>query len=370
MQTVFTHTKDSPTHEYLDISCTNVDKNGNRPLPLLQIKDDRQQAIINNPKEYYISIVKFEMTTARSLPLFIPEVKLGQSNPNLLNYKLGLIRIGDATNFMQEIIFAPSDYNVPVPVEIPTNNRDLVNPYYYIYSMQHWVRMLNKTLFDSSTTAGLTEHAYFEYEPTTGLFSLYVPKSYATLYYIAVDNNLAVLLDGFDFSYNKIVTTTPLTKTNELLFYGVGNGINEVTINSVAYYKMGQERSSLGVMNAVRGLEFAISMMNVNPTMIQPTQVFGDNIKVDETGNNSKVAAILSDFSLTVSPSNLYLPNVGYTPSAEYRLFDILSDTPMAHIMVNLYWKDRFGVMSPLTLAQGCSCNIKIMFRKKSFNGI
>jgi hypothetical protein len=368
MQTQFKYLVESPTHEYLDISCTNMDVDGDNPLPLLQIKDDRQQAIINNPKEYYISIVKFEITTAGSLPLMIPEVKLNQNNPNLLNYKIGLIRIAGAVNFMQDVIYSPSNALTPVPINVPINNKDLINPYYYVYTFQHFIRMLNVSLKDSAQTAGLTEFPYFVYDVISGLLSLYVPTSYANVYYIGVDNNLAVILNGFDFIYNKIISGA--TRTNELLFYHIGNGINEVTIDSVQYFKMEQERSSLGIVNAVRGIEFAVNLLNVNPTLIQPTTVFGDNIKVAESGNNAKIAAVLSDFSLTVSPNNLYLPNIGYTPSAEYRLFDMVSNTPQAHIMFDIYWKDKFGVMTPLTLAPGCSCNIKVMFRKKNFNGI
>lgn len=368
MQTQFNYYSDGPTHEYLDISCTNMDIDGNNPFPLLRIKDDRQQAIINNPKDYYISIVKFEITTARCLPLMIPEVKLGQNNPNLLNYKIGLIKIADDTNYMQDVIFSPNDLAVPVPVDIPTNNKDLVNPYYYIYTFQQFIRMLNVALFDSATTAGLATYPYFVYDVNSGLLSLYVPTSYANVYYIAVDNNLAVILDGFQMLYNKRVSST-LT-VNEILTHYFGNGINEITIDGVTFFKMEQERSSLGIINAVRGIEFAVNLLNVNPTMIQPTQVFGDNIKVDESGNNAKIAAILSDFSITIAPNNLYLPNIGYTPSAEYRLFDMVSDIPQAHIMFDLYWKDKFGVMNPLKLAPGCSCNIKVMFRKKNFNGV
>jgi hypothetical protein len=373
MQVFQNYNDASPTHQYLDIQATNINQSGDLSYPILQINDTRNSPILNNIKEYYMSVVRFELDTARTLPFTIPEVVLGQNNPNLLNYKIMVRHIATETLYSNNMIYSPSDSAIPAPTTIPTNNTDLVNPYYYVYSMQHWVRMLNHALSVSCTSAwqahqvGAVQKAFFEYIPESGLLNLYVPTAYANIFTIHVDNNLGVLLDGFDMTYNENVGA-PTVQWNEINFYSTI--VNELSINSVDYYKMTQMTSSIGVINAVRGIEFAVSMLAVNPTMINPCTVFGDNIRSLNNGNNSQIGNIMSDFSISMSPTNQYKPNVGYTPSAELRLFDLVANMSQSQITITVYWKDRFGINHPIRLAPSCTVNIKILFRKKSFNGI
>jgi hypothetical protein len=61
---------------------------------------------------------------------------------------------------------------------------------------------------------------------------------------------------------------------------------------------------------------------------------------------------------------------VNYVPSSEYRLIDLFGTSPVNSINVNIFWRNRFGTLIPVTLSSGGSANIKIMFRRKDFNNL
>ena len=57
-----------------------------------------------------------------------------------------------------------------------------------------------------------------------------------------------------------------------------------------------------------------------------------------------------------------------YLPTAEYRLIDLLGDTPINAIDINIYWTDQFGTYHQLILARNTQCSVKLLFRNKAFN--
>jgi hypothetical protein len=110
-------------------------------------------------------------------------------------------------------------------------------------------------------------------------------------------------------------------------------------------------------------------MLPVLPTQTSTPKEIGDSSNnLLSGGNNSNLTSILSDFAIAVSPSNEYRPIIEYTPQSEYRLLDMNSCMNMNRIDIQVYWKDRYGLLHPLLLRPGCSAHVKLMFRRKDFD--
>jgi hypothetical protein len=76
-------------HVYMDINIINNDNSSKAPINLTY-RDTRDIAIIQDPSEYYLSVVRFHLDTQSALPLMIPQVQLAQNDPNLSVYSFTL----------------------------------------------------------------------------------------------------------------------------------------------------------------------------------------------------------------------------------------------------------------------------------------
>ena len=133
--------------------------------PAIRFQETRDTAIIKDASKYEFSIVRFTMDGAGlDLPLFIPQVALGQSNPNLTVYSLGVsfsqtyrLSNGFVTTFNENatitpIIYSPETTNptlAPLP-QAPLTTQDLASRYYWCFTYQHWVNLINRTLWDKA----------------------------------------------------------------------------------------------------------------------------------------------------------------------------------------------------------------------------
>jgi len=159
---------------------------------------------------------------------------------------------------------------------------------------------------------------------------------------------------------------------NYFILYGLVSPVqtfyNPITIGGVQYYEISQESTSIGLLNPVNSIVFTTSLLPVSNALTSPPQVFNANAGLNSNGNNSNISPIITDFQVNVSNGSTYKNNITYTPTAEYRLVDLRSDTPLSSIELSVFWKDQYGTVHPFRLASGCSCNLKLMFRKKDFN--
>ena len=79
-----------PTNIYYDCNIINNDQSGAKPPPRLVFQDIRSMPILSSPELYQLSVVRFNLQTANSLPIFIPNIQLGNLNPNLTTYSFTL----------------------------------------------------------------------------------------------------------------------------------------------------------------------------------------------------------------------------------------------------------------------------------------
>jgi hypothetical protein len=346
---------DDAYHIYYDIDIINNDQKNGEPTPWLKFNDSRSMPFISKPDNYFCSIVRFSLQTP-SLPIFIPQVKIGQTDVNKLIYEITVVN-SNGDEFTRNVQFIQYDTIYPTP-QVPLDFQDLSSRYYYVYSMQHWVKMVNNTMFNACISAGVnTPILYFDVN--TSLFKFYIPHTW-TSEKLLFNNQLQTLFDSFQFKKTELFRS-------ELDYYN-NYFLNTKTINNIDYYEMLQESTTLPLYNPVRSIVFTTGLFPIKAELTTNPKVFGSDASLFNTGNNAGITPIITDFEINVANLNTYKESISYTPTAEYRLVDLFGSSPVNALELSVWWKDHFGNLHPFVLNSGCSCGIKFMFRRKDFN--
>ena len=102
----------NPYHVYYDLSYINNNTTGNKQPVVLTLSDTRANAYIANPSDYFVSVIRFNIATP-SLPVFIPQVKLGQSDVNKLSYTVTLtyktFSVTNNVTYIDDLVFYLKD---------------------------------------------------------------------------------------------------------------------------------------------------------------------------------------------------------------------------------------------------------------------
>jgi hypothetical protein len=285
--------------------------------------------------------------------------------------------------FQQYIRYIPSDLSQPLPAP-PIEFQDIESAYYFVYTYQQWIAMVNNALslafiglnalvVAGSDTLPTPNPPFMEFDPQAQLcildcdeagyantlvdpISIYSNAPCYTLFgsFQAIYLGYSNIINGKNFQY----VVKNINNTNLL---------NLPTYNAIQMY---QEGSTTALWNPVQSLVFTTALLPVIPEMISVPKVFNADSNLFNTGNNSNIQPMMTDFIVNYSPSNTYRPNVVYTPSGEYRLIDLYGQTPLNSIEMSVFWKDNFGGMHPFYLNSGCSASIKLLFRRKDYNNV
>lgn len=415
-----------PDHIYYDLQATTNDQTGiTVPQSTLQFNEIRSNPYINDPEEYYASIVRFRVeTNGINIPLMIPQMDSDQSevagfeSVNRLIYTV-VMRFGN-NQYQQAVYFIPQNISVAVPTS--TTVQDNSNGYYNLNSFQSFVNMVNIAF--ENCVAGLNAMSavgnnvrppFLQLDPDSGKLQLFAQASF---YDEALVNPIQVFFNealynafsSFQVFYNgaNALSTTGLTILEarqsvvppavptsvattiskaryRLRFYFTTprNQLNSFTVSDViqpynntlpvastypySAITMFQDYPDLASLCPIQSILFTSSLLPISPSLTGKPSVFGSNPSLVSSGNNSNIVLQLTDLELLNEKGSDWKPAVLYAPTAEYRLIDLFGNAPLHQIDIQVYWKDRFGNVYPLVLAPGATANIKIMFRKKSY---
>ena len=378
-----------PVHQYLDINIVNNDTQGDKPPVRLVFNEIRNSPIILNPSEYFFTIARFSLETA-SLPLMIPQVMLGQIDPNKLIYSITMTYNSpvDGNTYEKQtyIHFVPQSSNQPIPKPpIFEQDFDPNGDYYFIYNFQYWIKLVNTTfsdcLNDLNTIVVLATGAplpslnppFMEWDTFNNVAILNADiagfnNSLGHPINIYFNTPLFTLFSSFQADYKGYKNIT--NGKNYLITVADSNGTNQLILPTYTALQMYQDYSTSALWNPVNALVFTTGTIPVNPAQVSAPIVFNSEItsSLTQGGNNANISNTLTDFEVPLTEGFEYKPNVFYNPSAEYRLVDLLGNTPFSNISIQVYWKDSFANLHPFFLNSGCNANIKILFRRKDFN--
>jgi hypothetical protein len=196
--------------------------------------------------------------------------------------------------------------------------------------------------------------------------------------FVYLNNPLFILFSSFqsvhNYTYNPNPTSPQDTEANYLLKVfdkqgGVGN--NYVAQDATAgppynAYYMRQPYSTGATLCPIQSLVFTTTLMPVLPQLIGIPRVLNNNNS--SVGQNDNLSNEITDLVVNLVNGTEYFPNVLYLPTAEYRMIDLQGNAPLYGIQISVQWKDVYGIYHDFFLQNGCSCSLKIMFRKKDYS--
>jgi hypothetical protein len=370
-----------PMHIYYDLDIINNDVEGNNPPVPLRFEEVRNNPIIGCPANYYMSVVRFQIQTGDALPVFVPQVQLGQTNPNLLIYSITLKY--KTYEFRSYVNFIPDDLTQPLP-NPPLDFQDLTSQYYFVSTYQQWIEMVNITFQSAFTGLNLLVVAGGDVLPTTyAPFMEFDPGQLVAIldtdeagYARTLANPIEIYMNSPMFNLFStfpatIINYTTATNGKNYLFTIFNN--NNTNILSLPNYnaiQSYQEGSTVALLNPIQSIVFTTALLPIIPSNVSTPKIYGTYSALFNVGNNANLSPVISDFVVPVDALNRYRPNIVYTPSAEYRLVGMYGSSPVSAIEVSAFWKDVFGQLHPILLNSGCSASLKILFRRKDYANI
>lgn len=321
--------------------------------------------IIDNPSEYYLSIIRFTIPAA-NIPIFIYDP--------LVNYKVSLSYNGFSAS--QALTY------IPTTILTPAQAGEF---YYYVNSYQLFIDMINKAYLAAFTTlsgltalpVGVTHAPWLIYNAETELISLIAQKEYTTEpsnASVKVWSDISILrkLEGFEYKSNAF---NPATTNGQQFQLSIKNNSNNILANVVApdgtaltnCLEMKQEYPTLYRWNDVRSIVFLADNMPVNQE-IYPS---GSSLPTDPTTASyisqgiSLYNPVLTDFEIATGKGPDALSSIQYVPQSQWRFVDLQSTQPLRKIGFIMKWADTFGNLHDFSLTPGDSITVKIAFLKK-----
>ncbi len=374
--TSFIHPLATPEYQYATILVTNQ----NDGLMRAEGTFTSTTPILNNPSEYVGRLQRISLSTL-GVPLIIPNVLLGQNDPNELVYEfsLGYNNIFSELN-SGRVIFVKQNTFFPVPNngDNPINSQDLSNGYYYIESYASFLAMWNTAItsaFDS-LLANLVDPApegleppVFYYDPTCGIvlkaqkeFYEQLPNSDVTLnkFQLYCNDELLPLING--------IKTNAIIGSNEVQLltraYNSFNFYDEVVnYDSTGDYYL-QKQTSLNDLcywSSITSFQIRSTM----PIVFENSQGAQGSQSTNQA--ISQYSNVLTDLVIDTSLSPSAFKTLQIFNNTDYfRVFNLTKTNTMYRIDIQIYWLDQYGRSYPLYLLYGQSCSIKFEFIKRS----
>ena len=366
------------THQIVDVykEADNVYLNVTFPAKysqnqavLMEYDVTKDVAIINKGSEYYLSIIRFDVPLAE-IPIALPPITPNQSNPNLTQLVIGVSYNG--INYPQNVIFQTQSIDEIVPVQ--NKPTAIYTPYYYIYEYEWLIKLINTALlasYNASPLPGLFggyTPPYFNFNEQTQLIELIIPKFFYTLTSpaiaiprININYSMLQFLDNFTWvggvigpavinQFNLYLDTTYLTDRNGYALFGTA------PTNPPTYYILQQCNFNMQYWNPVKKLLFTCNNIPIRQEFIQS----------NDTNSTSPALPILTDFTPTLDTADSGRSIAYYYATAQYRLCDILSDSPIRKISLKVYWEDIYGNINPMYIGSYQQANVKMLFLHKS----
>lgn len=366
-----------PDHIYMDLQMLNNDTSGSNPPVHLSFNETRTNPIVTKPRDYYISIVRFSVDS-QSLPVFVPQIELDQSDPNRTIYTVTLSYEYSGTVYFgnEYVEYVTSNFSTPA-ANAPLVNQDVSTNYYYVEQYISFIRMVNTAYSDAFAslnsqvvaaggTLPMANPPFLEWNPTNNRAILNADilgyeESLTPRINIYMNSPLFRLFSSFEAENNGFNVSNG---TNYRLKVINQRDFNIFTVNSVNYVQMFQQYSVRALWSPITSLVFTCSLVPIVPTQVSPAKIYNSPQGLSSQGNNASIANILTDF---IADELEFSPYLTYVPTSEYRLLDLKGDSPMNSISIQAFWKDRFGNLNPFLLDSQDCATLKIMFRKKTY---
>lgn len=337
--------------------------------------EQRDIPLIKDPREYYMSIIRFSVP-GFSIPILIVPITNFPNTPYQTPYIITLTYNDTVVN--QNVIY----YSRSIDKNTILTPR---SPYFYIWEYQHLIDLINNAFeLAMATLIGLepgltgTPAPYLIYNSVTQLISLITqigspdvfttpsanyntltPSYPADVININMDQQLFAFVQGMNTLYDdELSALTPYwmiienTKNNFYTAPGVTG----------SYLQQTQQYNALNNWNSFTKLSFISKSL---PTLKE----FTPNVNfINEAGgvqSSSNTLPIITDFVPLLQFAGDQRADYIYTASNLYRIIELQSQEPLRSIDLQVVWNDQYNNQYPILLEPGGSIDIKFMFIKK-----
>lgn len=404
---------------YYDLTLFNLNNGDNNPAnsPFLVFNEQRQNSIINNTGDYYMSIVRFQLDTTY-LPVFIPLIQtfddqlFEYNNFNPPNppsppapftatntqtiYSITVVDNTTLEEFQRYVQWLPQIANVDVPPPAPptaSNPLQRESEWFFCYNFEWFTSLVNDAIASAisaimaqPTPPPIQPIAFLAWNTTSNSATIYlgtpnfttISPATTPLLSIYFNQALFTLFSSFPASYYGSVGVTN-GKNYEIYVNNTLQGLNTILLPVVVVppapqtecIAINQEWDTTILWTPVSSVVFTSATFPIVPNLLSPAQTFinGVLVNLSPESNNANFAQVITDLA---SGDLCYKPSLLYNPTAQYRLIDMYGNTPLNNINIQVFWKTKIGTFVPFRLATGNSCSIKLLFTKKtstSYNG-
>jgi len=376
-----------PDTVYYDCSIINNDQSATKKPPRIVFNDIRTIPILTSPEQYQLSVIRFSLQCANSLPIFIPFIQINNvdEDPNLTTYSMTMtynFNGEDNSSGQVYIIHIPTNIAEPIPT-LKTLEDVYNSDYYYVYSYNTIVDMLNKCLIDAfqqllnvANFNGINLPSnnvpYFEWDPDNSKFILNgdsVSFDQRLPNHIKIHCNTALftLISSFDAFYNGADVFEGKNYTFNIKSEPRGLNLYKIT-DTYSVIQLYQNYDCASLFCPISSIVFSTTTIPVLPSNIAKPQIIDGSGALTTSGINNNISSMVTDFESDGSPY-AFNGTLSYLPQSEYRMIDLnnSSSEKLQNLDIAIYWKDQYSNLHPMYLYPSCSCDIKILFRKKKF---
>lgn len=334
--------------------------NSTNEQPILAEYDvTKNTPLIDRPSNYYLSVIKFDIPLSL-VPLVVCKVIPNQGNPDLCQMSIGIKYLG--VNYPVNLIYTPNNNLLP-PVQNQT--RQVITPYYYIYSYENLIRMFNVALASAWTTSGLAaanptlRAPFFYLDDGTGFIVLVVSSVFTaagTPPVIFMNESSKNYLSAFEvksFGYNQpdgydyqFILNGSLPPAPE----------TEYIIGGTTYYKYSQDFPTLQNWAILRKILITSNALPVNPEFVPSRN--------DSNANNATMP-VISSFTPIINSIGDNNSICYYVPTSQWKLVDLRGNNALNRIDIRIYWEDANNNLYPLYIPIYQQANIEIVFINK-----
>lgn len=372
--------RDESEHIYYDIRLENqfdgVDSSASQNASY----NKQTSNILERQSDYELAVSFWSLRG--QIPIFVCPILEG--NNNFINdTPFGVCFSFAGNDYPVRLIYTPdSTVNAPLP-QAPLNNngvQDNSSTYYYIYTFQLFITMINTAMTTAYTNFNAVHggiHAsapQFQYDAVSGLISMIAERSYSQAGGASVNVNallfnylegIRVNFNGYnqaDFKdFNFIFTEEPFNKL------GFGIPPNTVT-NPPTHNKYTQEYD-------VRYLWANVKSILITSSSISSRDEYLPESKNPNFINQNRNNAFNPNTRAVLSYYDIFLDSNGggganwrqylyYEPKI-YKWTDLMSDSPLNNINIEIFLQLNSGELLPLSIPCQAVATIKLLFRKK-----
>jgi hypothetical protein len=354
-----------PDHVYYNVVIDNR-INPNYLSSPATFAENRTTAIINNPSDWYMTVIRFYVP-AKDIPLTVlPILPYPNTNPNMTTLSVILSYNGINSNEIPLIYVPSNQYTIAPPAATTGNPIYPITNYYYIYSYQQVIDIANTALAAALTNLktkpgtgaiAAADAPYFTYDAVTQLITLnanvlfYDPVSVVTPIKIYGNLPFTTFFQAFPFIVTNTFTFNPSSPAFQYNIKDTGTNVSDGYINFV------QEFIVVGLWNIFKSLVFITGTVPIN----------GELIPAQDGSGNTIGRRITTDYDPLINDTAGQSETIlQYYPQGPYRLISLQSNAPLTKFDITVYWQDKNQNLYNLYIPYNNVLTIKILFVRKS----